>query len=145
MLTLDPETGRVLQTEKLPLTSEIRSASWSAWSPEGDAIAIEDNRGGQDRALWTIHADGSHAQKVLDYKGTTYDGVDWMPDAKTIVYSAAADGHLQLLAIPSLGGVPRQLTRDSANLMHPKVSPDGKWIACTRITQSKQIWRRKIN
>jgi tricorn protease-like protein len=37
------------------------------------------------------------------------------------------------------------LTSDSANLLHPRVSPDGKWIACTRILQSKQILRRKLN
>ena len=144
-LTLDPETGRLLRAEKLALTSEIRSVSWAAWSPDGEEIAIEDNRGGEDRTLWTVQADGAHAQKVIDYWGTTYDGVDWLTEGKTIVYSALANGRLQLFAIPSLGGVPRQLTRDSGNLMHPKVSPDGRWIACTRVVQSKQIWRRRIN
>jgi len=144
-LTLDPETGRLLRAEKLTLTSGIRSVSWAAWSPDGEEIAIEDNRGGQDRTLWTVHPDGSHAQKVVDYKGTTYDGVDWLTEGNTIVYGALSNGRLQLFAIPSFGGVPHQLTRDSGNLMHPKVSPDGRWIACTRIVQSKQIWRRKIN
>jgi Tol biopolymer transport system component len=145
VLNMNPETGRLLRIEKLALPAEIRSASWAAWSPDGEEIAIEDNRGGQDRTLWTVHADGSHAQKVVDYKGTTYDGLDWLPEGKTIVYSALANGRLQLFAIPSLGGVPRQLTRDSGNLLHPKLSPDGKWIACTRVVQSKQIWRRRIN
>jgi len=28
--------------------------------------------------------------------------------------------------------------------MHPRLSPDGRWIACTRIIQSKQIWRRPL-
>ena len=145
MLTLNPDTGRVLATEKLPLPSEIRSVSWAMWSPDGEEIAIEDNRGGEDRTLWTVHADGSHAEKVLDYKGTTYDGLDWMTDGNTIVYSALAEGTLQLFAIPSIGGTPRQLTHDSGNLMHPKASPDGRWIACTRIVQSKQIWRRRVD
>jgi hypothetical protein len=31
------------------------------------------------------------------------------------------------------GGAPRQLTHDSCHLMHTRVSPDGRWIACTRI------------
>ncbi|HUJ30919.1 MAG TPA: hypothetical protein VLY23_06530 [Candidatus Acidoferrum sp.] len=145
VLTFDPEMGRVTKSERLPLPAEIRSASWAAWSPDGLQIAIEDNRGGDSRALWTVHADGSHADKLLDYKGTTYDGVDWTSDGKTIVYSALADGRLQLFVVPSFGGAPRQLTRDSGNLLHPVVSPDGKWIACTRLVQSKQIWRRPLN
>lgn len=143
VLTLDPGTGNVTDTTMLPLGAQIRSASWAAWSPDGTQIAIEDNRGGQDRTLWIVRADGSQPQKVLDYKGTTYDGLDWLDDV-TIVYSALVNGKLQLFAVPRMGGVPRQLTSDSANLLHPRVSPDGKWIACTRIVQSKQIWRRKL-
>jgi Tol biopolymer transport system component len=145
VLTLDPETGRMADTTKLPLSPAIRSAAWAAWSPDGTHIAVEDNRGGQNRSLWIVNADGSHPQKVLDYKGTTYDGLDWMPDGASIVYSALKDGRMQLFAIPKIGGIAHQLTSDSANLLHPRVSPDGKWIACTRILQSKQILRRKLN
>jgi Tol biopolymer transport system component len=145
VLTLDPETGRVIDTTKLPLPDAIRSAAWAAWSPDGTQIAVEDNRGGENRSLWIVNADGSHAQKVLDYKGSTYDGLDWMPDGASIVYSALKDGRMQLFAIPKIGGVAHQLTTDSGNLFHPRVSPDGKWIACTRIVQSKQILRRKLN
>lgn len=143
-VTLDPATGNVVSTTMVDVGSQIRSVSWAAWSPDGTQIAIEDNRGGEDRTLWVVRADGSHPQKVLDYKGTTYDGVDWMSDGATIVYSALVNGHLQIFAVPRIGGVPRQLTFDSGNLLHPKVSPDGRWIACTRIVQSKQIWRRKL-
>ncbi len=144
-LTMDLELGRALRAQLVPLPAEIRSVSWAAWSPDGEKIALEDDRGGEDRVLWTVHSDGSHAEKLLDYKGTTYDGVDWSPDGKTIVYSALADGRLQLFVIPYFGGATRQLTQDSGNLMHPRVSPDGKWIACTRIVQSKQIWRRPLS
>lgn len=144
VLTLDPDSGHLTDTTELPLPAEIRSVSWAAWSPDGLLIAIEDNRGGQDRTLWVVHADGSQPQKVLDYKGTTYDGVDWMPHGASIVYSALADSRMQLFAVPKIGGVPRRVSSDSANLLHPRVSPDGKWIACTRIVQSKQIWRRKL-
>jgi Tol biopolymer transport system component len=145
VLALDPDTGRVADVTELPLPAAIRSAQWAAWSPDGTQIAVEDDRGGQDRSLWTMNADGSEPQKVIDYKGTTYDGLDWMKDGSSIVYSALKDGRMQLFAIPKMGGAARQLTQDSGNLLHPRVSPDGKWIACTRIVQSKQIWRRKLN
>jgi Tol biopolymer transport system component len=145
VLTLDPDTGRVADTAKLPLPAAIRSPQWAAWSPDGTQIAVEDNRGAQDRSLWTMNADGSQPRKMIDYKGTTYDGLDWMKDGSSIIYSALVDGRMQLFAIPKIGGVARRLTNDPGNLLHPRVSPDGKWIACTRIVQSKQIFRRKLN
>jgi Tol biopolymer transport system component len=145
MLTIQPDTGRAVKTEKLPLPIEIRSVVWPAWSPDGQEIAIEDDRGGEDRSLWTMHLDGSQAEKLLGYKGTAHDGLDWMPDGKSIIYSALTDGRLQLFEVSYSGGAPQLLSRDSANLLHPKISPDGKWIACTRLVQSKQIWRRPLN
>lgn len=143
--TVDLELGRALHTEMLPLTADIRSASWSAWSPDGKEIAIEDNRGGGMRSLWVVRSDGSHAVKLLDYQGTTYGGLDWTADGKAIIYSGLAGDGLQLFSVSREGGTPHQLTRDSGNLMHPRVSPDGRWIACTRIVQSRQIWRRPLS
>jgi Tol biopolymer transport system component len=145
ILTMDPETGRALRAEMLPLSPQIRSTAGLAWSPDGKEIAIEDNRGGADRVLWVVHADGSHAEKIADYKGSTYDGLDWTMDGKSIIISALADDNLQMFAVPRAGGTPKQLTHDTGNLMHPRVSPDGKWIAATRIVQSKQLWRRPLS
>ncbi|HYL68184.1 MAG TPA: hypothetical protein VEX69_03380 [Candidatus Limnocylindria bacterium] len=143
--TVDLEVGRALRTDMLPLPGEIRSAQWSAWSPDGKEVAIEDNRGGGARSLWIVHEDGSHAVKVLDYQGTTYGGLDWSGDGKNIIYSALAGDGLQIFSVPRAGGTPHQLTHDSGNLMHPRVSPDGRWISCTRIVQSRQIWRRPLS
>jgi WD40 repeat protein len=145
VLGIQPMTGQVLDVTQLPLPPEIRSATWAAWSPDGKEIALEDNRGGDDRILWAVHADGTHAEKLAEYQGTTYDGLDWAADGKSIVFSALAGDKLQIFSIPRAGGVPVQLTHDAGNLMHPRVSPDGKWIACTRIVQSKQIWRRPLS
>jgi len=145
VLGIQPVTGAVLDTKQLPLSAEIRSASWAAWSPDGKEIALEDNRGGEDRAIWIVHADGTHAEKLADYHGTSYGGLDWTPDGKTIVFSGLAGDKLQLFSVARAGGAPVQLTHDAGNLMHPRVSPDGRWIACTRIVQSKQIWRRPLS
>jgi Tol biopolymer transport system component len=114
------------------------------WSPDGKEIAIEDNRGEGKRSLWVVSADGSHPEKLLDYEGTTYGGLDWNHDGKRIIYSGLSGDRLQLFSEPRAGGSPSQLTHDSGNLMHPRVSPDGRWIACTRIVQSQQIWRRPL-
>lgn len=145
VLGIQPVTGQVLNATQLPLPAEIHSASWAAWSPDGKEIALEDKREGGNRALWIVKADGTHGEKLLDYQGTTYDGLDWTPDGKTIIYSGLAGDKLQLFSIPRDGGTPVQLTHDAGNLMQPRVSPDGKWIACTRIVQAKQIWRRPLS
>ena len=146
ILTMDTETGAALKADMLPLPREIRSAHWAAWSPDGQEIAIEDNRGAGKRTLWVVHADGSHAEKLLDYEGTTYGGLDWTHDGKAIIFAALSrdENRVQLFSELRSGGDPRQLTHDSGNLMHPRVSPDGRWIACTRIVQSKQILRRPL-
>ena len=54
LLTLDPQTGRVLSRDIFPLPASIRSAQWTAWSPDGGEIAIEDNQGGEKRSLWIV-------------------------------------------------------------------------------------------
>jgi Tol biopolymer transport system component len=71
------------------------------------------------------------AEKLIDYKSSTSGGLDWTPDGKTIVYAAFAGERLQIFSVPRSGGPPRQLTDDSANLMHPQVSPDGERVITT--------------
>ena len=144
VLTMDTKTGAALKADMLPLAPEIRSAVWSAWSPDGQEIAIEDDGGAGKRSLWIVQSDGSHPQKLLDYESTSHGGLDWTHDGKAIIFAGLSGERVQLFSEPRTGGSPRQLTHDSGNLMHPRVSPDGRWIACTRIVQSKQIWRRSL-
>jgi Tol biopolymer transport system component len=144
VLTLDPASGRVISRDLFPLPAQIRSAQWTAWSPNGKELAIEDNEGGEKRSLWIVGIDGSQPQKLIDYRSTTYGGLDWMPDGKSIVYSGLSGDRMQIFSIARSGGAPKQLTHDSGNLFHPKVSPDGRWIACTRMIKSEQILRRPL-
>jgi len=144
VITVDTLSGSALKTEMLQLAQEIQSPVWSAWSPDGQEIAIEDDRGGNQRTLWVVRSNGSHPEHLLDYLGTTHDGLDWTRDGKAIIFAGLTDDRLQLFSEERAGGKPLQLTHDSGNLMHPRVSPDGRWIACTRMIQSKQIWRRPL-
>ena len=144
VLTMDPETGAVLHKEMLPLPGDIHSVRWASWSLDGKEIGVEDDRGDDKRVLWVVSADGSHPDKLYDYACTTYWGLDWSHDGKSIIFRGLAGNLLQLFSIPRAGGVPKQLTHDSGNLMHPRVSPDGHRIACTRETQWKQIWKQSL-
>lgn len=200
---VDTGVGRAIRTDMLPLPPNVRSVRWGAWSPDGGQIAFEEDRGGEERSLWIVHSDGTNPQRLVDYKGTSYDGVDFTPDGKFIIFAALAGDHMQLFSFPRpayapapapASGVsatptspavatpappamassansaspagsgsastaasapaappapqappqPLQLTNDSGNLFHPRVSPDGHWIAATRIVQSKQIFRHAL-
>jgi Tol biopolymer transport system component len=144
IVTIDPATGKTILVERLPLPDPIINAAEESWSPKGDEIALEEDAQGGRRILWVVRVDGKSAQKLVEYKSSTYGGTDWTPDGKTIVYAALAGERMQIFAVPRSGGEPRQLTDDPANLMHPQVSPDGRWIACTRMAQTKEIRRKKL-
>lgn len=141
LLTLDRQTGRVMDTKKLPLPKEIRSARRAAWSPDGKEIAIEDDHGGIEQQIWIVDARDFRGTKLLTFNGTTEDGLCWTADGKGLIYGGLAGKRTQLFAVSRAGGSPGQLSHDSGNLMHPSLSPDGRWIACTRIVQSREIWR----
>ena len=141
VVTIDPATGTPVRVERLAFPRELTSATWVAWSPKGDEIAIEDRIDDKRRAIWVIALDGRPPAKLLEYPATTYSGLDWTPDGETIVYAASGENRYQLFALPRKGGEPKQLTHDTANLLHPQVSPDGRWIAATRIQWTKRVLR----
>lgn len=144
IVTIDEATGKPVRVERLPLPDPIKNATWESWSPKGDEIAFEEHAEDNRRILWVVSLAGKRAEKLAEYTSGTSGGLDWTPDGRTIVYGALAGERMQIFAVPRSGGPPRKLTDDPASLMHPQVSPDGRWIACTRMSQSKEIRRLKF-
>lgn len=141
---IDPADGRLVSVERLRLPVGVDNATMPVWSPDGKEIAVVVHRGGERRELWVVYTDRPGGEKLLDFSSATYGGVHWTPDGRFIVYAALADGHMQLFRIERAGGEPQQLTHDAANLLHPRVSPDGRWIAATRIVRIKEVWRKEL-
>lgn len=144
-VSLDPATGKPGRVAKLRLPSSIPGAETAAYSPRGDEIAVEAEASPGHHALWIVRADGSNAREIVEYPMESYGGVDWTPDGGSIVYAALAGDRMQVFAIPARGGEARQLTKDERHVFQPQVSPDGKWIAATRMLQTKRIWRRPLD
>jgi Tol biopolymer transport system component len=144
VITLDTAAGRATSSTRLPLPAGLTGAEMVAWSPGGDEIAVEEAMAGGRHALWVMRSDGSAARKLVDYPMRTYGGVDWTPDGKTLIYSALSGTRMQLFAIPAAGGVPRRLTSGTAHLLHPQVSPDGRWIAATRLSHVIEVRRMRV-
>jgi Tol biopolymer transport system component len=145
IVTIDPATGRPLGHARLSLPEQIHGALWAAWSPVSDTIALEEDRGNGQHALWLVAADGSGARKLIEYPMLTDGGVCWTPDGRSIIYAAREGDQMQVFSIPSTGGVPRQLTHDSANIFQPRVSPDGRLIAATRLALRREILHRALS
>lgn len=141
--TIDLDSGRALAIEPLPLPDPLRTATLVSWSPVGEELAIEADAGNGRQAIWVLDLASEQVDKVVEYDSDTYSGLDWTPDGKTIVYSARSEGRFQLFGVSRSGGVPKRLSDDSGNLLQPQVSPDGRWIAATRIEFTRELWRQE--
>jgi len=142
--TIDPETGALLEVARLPLPEGVEGSVSAVFSPVADELVLVERLDPGHQALWVSTPTGESANKVAEYESFTYGGVDWTPDGAGLVYAALAGDRMQLFLVPREGGEPSQLTRDDADLMHPRVSPDGRWIAATRMSHRKEIRRLPI-
>lgn len=142
--TIDPETGSLLGVEPLPLPDGVEGSVSAVFSPVADELVLIERLDPTRQALWITTPDGDAATRIVEFDSLTYGGADWMPDGSEIVYAALVGDRMQLFLIPRDGGEPRQLTDDPANLLHPAVSPDGRWIAATRMVRRKEIRRLPI-
>jgi Tol biopolymer transport system component len=141
IVTIDPESGRRARVEKWQVPEQIKSVKGFAWSPSRQEIAVEaDGSAPGTRELWIASVDGARAERIATFRSTTHGGADWTPDGKTIAFAGLAGNRMQLFAVER-GSPPRQLTHDGFNLLHPRVSPDGRWIAATRIRVTKSLMR----
>jgi Tol biopolymer transport system component len=141
IITIDPSTGQSRGATRMPLPAGVAGISGEAWSPQGAEIAFIERIDDVRRALWLSHPDGSGARKLVAFLSYTIGGVAWTPDGKELLYGGLAGDRMQIFAIAQGGGVPRQLTHDAANMMHPSVSPDGRFVAASRIPWHKELRR----
>ena len=144
VVTIDTITGSVIKQTRLPL-GPIPGAENAAWSPVSDDIAIHAVEAPGRHSIWTVRADGSRPRRLVGNASHTYSGLDWSADGRSVFYSAIVEGRMQLFSIPARGGTPTRLTRDDWNVLHPSVSPDGRFVAVTRIRNGKAILSRAID
>jgi len=147
IVTVDTATGHVIDRRRLPLPPGVTGTRLASWSPRDDEIAfVAQERAGR-QALWVTSPEGHNARRLVEYDNWTYGGLDWTPDGQTIVFGALAhglNGRVQLFRIPRAGGTPEALTSDSTSVMLPQVSPDGRWIAATRLSHVKLLRRVRL-
>lgn len=131
-MSMDPLTGRSLGEHRFPMPAQVHSPEIAIWSPSGKEIAVEDAVSPTENVLWVVSVDGTNLTKLATYRNETYGGLDWSPDGKTLVFAGLAGDRMQIFAVPRAGGPVRQLSDGNHNYLHPRISPDGRWIACSQ-------------
>ena len=106
IVTIDPASGKVSRTERLPLPEPIEGEDEAVWSPTRDEIAVIEKTVGKGRTIWVVSGDGKQPQRLIDFTSTTYGGIGWTPDGKTIVYAGLAGTRMQIFAVERSGSIP---------------------------------------
>lgn len=141
---INPATGHPQRIESLPTPEGPPGFRILSWSPTTDEIALTYPVGGKRYALAVVSLSGKPTEKLIEFEASTQGGLDWTPDGRRIVFSALAEGRMQIFVIDRRGGKPVQVTRDSNSLILPQVSPNGQWIAATRLLRAKELRRLRL-
>ncbi|UCG92732.1 MAG: PD40 domain-containing protein, partial [candidate division WOR-3 bacterium] len=113
--------------------------SRSLWSPDGQWIAFQTDRWGNDD-ICVMRANGTEPPERLTYY-STYDALyNWTPDGKSVVFvSPRTTLRPALYRVSIDGGLPQPITRFTA--WHVCYTPDGKTLFYER--GNTPWWRRK--
>jgi Tol biopolymer transport system component len=124
------------------MPKQVVSPEIAVWSPSGNEIAVEDAVGPTERVLWIVSRDGSRIEKILSYASETYGRIDWSPDGKTLYYSGLENDAMKIFGVSRTGGSSKRISEGPGNYLNPRVSPDGRWIACSEIETVQYLQHR---
>jgi Tol biopolymer transport system component len=141
---INTSTGRPTLERNFPMPKQVVSPEIAVWSPSGNEIAVEDAVGPANRVLWVVSRDGARIEKILSYSSETYGGIDWSSDGKTLYYSALENDTMKIFAVSRTGGSSKRISEGPGNYLNPRVSPDGRWIACSEIETVQDLRRRAL-
>jgi tricorn protease len=124
------------------LSSPHGQESFPHFSPDGRQIAFCANYDG-NQEVYVIPATGGIPVRVT-YSGAAERVVDWYPDGKDLVIASGAKSgrarYSQFYRVAATGGLPALLPIPYGEI--GSLSPDGKRLAYTAMTQAFRTWKR---
>lgn len=141
IISFDPETGAVLGRDRVLLPEGVGGSVTARWSPAGDELLLVERTDPGSQRLWIAPPGEGRAVRLVAFDSRTEGGADWLPDGSAVVFAASIDGRMQLMQVPTDGGEASVLTDVDGDLLHPRVSPDGRFVAATRVEQRKEVRR----
>ena len=96
-----------------------------AWSPDGQRLAFESDRSGNNQ-IYVIQADGSGLAQLMEQNAFWTGGLTWSPDGEHIAFSLAAAGEGNYVAVMHSDGTGLETLAEGIT---PAWSPDGSRIA----------------
>src|SRR5438034_603542 len=144
---VDVDTGGRPVGPLYPLITGYHEDFQPVWSPRGRWVAYHSHRAktpvpsylapGSSDDIW-LRRVGAPARDPSEIRLTDFGWEagppDWSRDGTRLLFVSWERGG-------AAGGTPQQVTHDSGNLLHPRVSPSGSLIAATRLLHRKEIWR----
>ncbi len=86
---------------------------YPSYSPDMSRIAFTTPVGPNDRAIYTMAADGSNLSKVFDVVGAYDSAPNWSPDGSQIAFESNQDGDMEVYVMQADGSDLRQLTQNT--------------------------------
>lgn len=124
------------------LTSAKGEEMFPKFSPDGSQIAFDGNYDG-NTDVYVMPSDGGLPERITHH-GMADRIIDWYPDGKELLYASSMNSGKQrfnqFYKVSDMGGMPDQLPVPYGEMA--SLSPDGKMIAYTPVTQAFRTWKR---
>ncbi|HVG19450.1 MAG TPA: hypothetical protein VNI02_10375, partial [Blastocatellia bacterium] len=134
-----------------PLTSFKWGAADSAWSPDGQSVALAGfNETATFSELYTLDLKTGKLRQVTSNAFSDKEPV-YLPDGKRLLYTTdesplpdAAFGILHAASISIVGGKSEVFTEEEGSFIHPGLSGDGKGVLLVKVDEQSgrhSLWQ----
>ncbi|HKF22639.1 MAG TPA: S41 family peptidase [Candidatus Angelobacter sp.] len=111
------------------VTQSFSREGGPAWSADGKWIAFISDKSGREE-VWMAHEDGTGLKKLSEGDGEK-SNIQWAPDSKALIYSGSDHKLYRFDLDASKATV--IASGEAGNIQGARFSPDGKWIAYSRL------------
>jgi serine/threonine protein kinase/Tol biopolymer transport system component len=134
--------SKVDGTHKQQLTFPPFTVHLPRWSPDGKDIVFDGSKDGKAKKIYIISAAGGNPVEVLPGK-QRQDDPSWSADGNSIVFTGSdpkdRSGAITRILVLDVRTHGTAELPDSAGLISPRWSPDGRYIAATTIDSQKLL------